>query len=118
MKKELTCIACPFGCRLTAMWQDEKEIFITGNRCGRGIEYGKSEIVSPVRVVTATVRINSGKVSRLPVITGSPVKKQDVDKLLNKLYSMVVEAPVRRGDVILKFDEAGTDVVAARTVTE
>ena len=43
MKKEMTCISCPVGCRLTAYEKDGK-IIIEGNACKRGEVYGISEM--------------------------------------------------------------------------
>ena len=58
---ELICITCPKGCHLSV---DEKNDYaVTGNSCPRGVEYGKSELLHPVRVVTSTVRILTIKIS-------------------------------------------------------
>ena len=43
MKKEMTCISCPVGCRLTVYEKDGK-IIIEGNACKRGEVYGISEM--------------------------------------------------------------------------
>ena len=40
--KELTCIVCPRGCRLSI---DEK-LNVTGNFCPRGANYAKDEFCS------------------------------------------------------------------------
>ena len=53
--KELICIVCPNGCHLKV--DEENGYNVTGNKCERGAEYGKAELLHPVRVVTSTVRI-------------------------------------------------------------
>ena len=55
MKREMICISCPIGCHLTAEWENEETITISGNKCNRGEIYGREEILAPKRVVTATV---------------------------------------------------------------
>ncbi len=116
MKKDLICIACPLGCRLTARWLNESAIEITGNRCPRGEEYGREEVVEPKRVVTATVRLKSGFLKRLPVTTKRPVPKDKIAALLNRLYTIELSAPVIRGEVVLDLADDGVQVLSSRTV--
>ena len=116
MKKEIICIACPVGCRLTAEWKKEQTPVITGNKCPRGEIYGHEEVISPKRVVTATVRLNSSFLKRLPVTTVSPVEKKEIAALLNRLYSLRIDPPVKRGDIVLKIEDPDISVAAARSV--
>jgi CxxC motif-containing protein len=57
MERNLVCISCPLGCRLTVAWEDERDITVTGNRCAKGESYAQEEILAPKRVVTATVTV-------------------------------------------------------------
>ncbi len=118
MKKELICIACPLGCRLTAQWEDGEEVMITGNKCSRGEIYGREEVVSPKRVVTATVNLKSRLLKRLPVITTGPVPKKDIAPLLNRLYGLEIIPPVNIGEVVMELKEEGIRVVSSRTVKQ
>jgi CxxC motif-containing protein len=56
---------------------------------------------------------------RLPVKTSAALLKEHIPELLNELYRMEVEAPLRCGDVLLT-DIAGTgvDLVATRSLKE
>ena len=65
MKKDMICISCPMGCRISAEWDNDSDITVTGNKCQRGVVYGQEEILSPRRVVTATVDINSSFLNTL-----------------------------------------------------
>ena len=56
MQKELTCIQCPNGCRLTATRNGDGSVTVTGNLCRRGEEFGTAELTCPRRSVTTTVR--------------------------------------------------------------
>lgn len=55
--RELTCIVCPIGCRLSVEDAADGELLVTGNRCPRGAAYAVEEIRAPKRVVTATCRL-------------------------------------------------------------
>ena len=46
----LICITCPKGCHLTV--DEENDYKVTGNACPRGAEYGRNEMLHPVRVIT------------------------------------------------------------------
>ncbi|WP_294508629.1 DUF1667 domain-containing protein [uncultured Victivallis sp.] len=113
MEKKLICISCPIGCHLTAVRENDSEPWeISGNRCPRGELYAKSELTDPRRVVTATVRSNSTIMPRLPVRTSGPLPKRHIDALLNQLYAMEVEIPVKRGEILLaNVENTGIDVI-------
>jgi CxxC motif-containing protein len=117
MKKDMICISCPMGCRISAEWESESDITVTGNKCQRGIIYGKEEILSPRRVVTATININSSFLGRLPVMTTGTVPKEKIDSLLNGIYKMQLDIPIVRDDIIIKnIENTGIDLIATRSV--
>ena len=72
MKKELICIVCPQGCRLTVEEKDGS-YQVSGNTCKRGEAYGINEITAPRRVITTTVKLEGGRCPRLPVKMGDVV---------------------------------------------
>jgi|AGTN01.3.fsa_nt_gi Uncharacterized protein with conserved CXXC pairs len=117
MKREIICISCPVGCRLTAEYTDISDIKITGNMCNRGLEYGKSEIIAPKRPVASTVRISGGEIAMAPVRTSVPVPKNKIFDVLEALKSINLAAPVKRGDAVIK-DVLGTgaDIIVTRTI--
>jgi CxxC motif-containing protein len=142
MERELVCISCPLGCRLTVTWEDESDITVRGNRCAKGESYAREEVLAPKRVVTATVAVAApaGAAAaagepqdipatavwaaasiprRLPVKTNAPLLKEHIPQLLNNLYALEVEPPLRCGDVLME-DIAGTGVnlVASRSLKE
>ena len=112
--KQITCIVCPKGCRLTV--RDEEDIEVTGAGCLRGVAYGKKEVTSPTRVLTSTVRLAGGAYTRLPVKTKSDIPKGMIQKALALLNNVEVKAPVTAGDVIIP-DILGTGIpwVATRS---
>ncbi|MDA3937964.1 MAG: DUF1667 domain-containing protein [Spirochaetia bacterium] len=117
MKKDMICISCPMGCRISAEWGKENIITVTGNKCQRGDVYGKEEILSPRRVVTATLNINSSWLGRLPVMTTGTLPKEFIDSLLNKIYKFDLDVPIVRNDIIIKnISNTGIDLIATRSV--
>ena len=60
MKREMTCISCPVGCRLTVTVDGDK-IFVEGNHCKRGVVYAENEVKNPSRTVTSTVSIEGAR---------------------------------------------------------
>ena len=102
--RKLICISCPIGCDLTVTGEendDTSAVKVEGNKCPRGIDYALAEITAPARIVTATVAVDSPDNPRLPVKTAAPFPKEDIPRLLDMLYGIVISDPVQRGDVIL-----------------
>jgi CxxC motif-containing protein len=119
MDRKLVCISCPLGCRLTVSYRDENHISVKGNKCAKGYSYAREEVLAPRRVVTATVRLESAALLRLPVKTTEPLPKEHIPWLLDQIYAMKVTPPVICGDLLLSnIQNTGVDLVAARSVKE
>ncbi|MCD6397211.1 MAG: DUF1667 domain-containing protein [Spirochaetaceae bacterium] len=123
MKKELICISCPIGCRLTVEYNEDKRdydsIKVSGNLCPKGEIYGKEEILAPKRVVTATASIESRIQKRLPIKTIEAIDKDLIFDLLKEIYSLKLKPPVKIGDTIIKnFKKSGVDIVATANLPE
>lgn len=114
MKRELVCIVCPRGCRLT-MDLSAAEPVVSGNACPRGKAYALQEHLRPMRTVTTTVRVSNRPGVMLSVKTAFPVEKSAIFDITNMIHRTSVTAPVRIGDVILA-GVRGTDVVATAEI--
>jgi CxxC motif-containing protein len=112
MSVKVVCIACPLGCRVTV--DDGK---ITGHKCSKGMEYAYTEVNSPLRVYTGSVRITDGDLPVLAVRSLSGLPKSRMLEVAVLLEKMTLLAPVREGEVVVA-DVLGTgvDIVATRTV--
>ena len=128
-KRELVCISCPIGCRLEAVRNEDGSVNVTGNQCPKGEDYAKEEINAPKRIVTATVALigapgGSGEgcagiagVCRVPVRTDLPLPVEKIDTLLSELYTLRLEPPIRRGEVIIdNFENTGVKVIVSLSV--
>jgi len=114
--REMVCIVCPVGCRLTVTVKDG-EASVEGNNCQRGEIYGKEEITAPRRVVTATCSLRDPEHPRLPVRTDTALPVEYIQELLAEIYTLSVPVPVVLGDVLIgNYRETGVNVRAARSV--
>ena len=78
MKKEIICTVCPMGCHITVEGEADQIQSISGYTCKRGEEYGRQEFISPVRILTTTVRTDNRKQELLPVRSNRPVPKDRI----------------------------------------
>ena len=116
MTRNYVCIVCPNSCRLTVT-DEGGTIKVTGNHCRRGEEHGINEFNHPVRMLTSTVAISGGVLSRLSVISTNVLPKDQIESCLAELYQVSVKAPVKCGDVIVKnIQNTGVDIVASRSM--
>lgn len=112
----LTCIRCPMGCQLLVT-EDGGKVTVTGNTCPRGADYGKQEVMAPMRTVTSTVPVKGGQIPVVSVKTAGDVPKDKVLDVMRDIRSASVPAPVKIGDVIIRnAGGTGVDVVATKSV--
>ena len=78
--KELVCIVCPRGCRLSV--DDENG--------------------APTRVITSTVRISGAAYSRCPVKTAGAIPKNLISDAMALLDGVELSSPVRTGDTVIE----------------
>lgn len=116
MKRKMTCISCPVGCRLTVT-VDGEEILVEGNHCKRGVVYAGNEVKNPSRTVTSTVAIEHALLKSLPVKTDEPVPKEKIFETMKAINRLIVEAPVEMNDILIAH-VAGTNsnIVATRSM--
>lgn len=113
--KELICIVCPKGCRLKI----DENLNVTGNGCNRGIEYGINELTNPTRMLTSTVIVLNGELSRVSVVTSKPIPKNKIFDVMNEINKVKVSAPIYVKDVIIKdVLGLGVDIIATRDIKE
>lgn len=111
--KELICIVCPKGCHLKI----DENMNVTGNGCIRGVKYGVDELINPTRMVTSTVLINNGVISRLPVVTSMPIPKDKIREVMEIINKIQVEAPIYVGDIVYEnILDLGVNIVSTRDI--
>ena len=111
--REIICIVCPKGCHLLV---DEKTLDVTGYLCDKGVDYGKNEIINPVRTLTSTVGVRFYSM-RCPVKTDGKIPKSLIFDVMDKLCEIEVCLPISVGDVILEdVCNTGVNIVATRNI--
>lgn len=119
MTKELTCVVCPAGCKITAELDENGKILsLDGYTCQRGKKYAESELTHPVRTLTSTIPVSTPDGIRLLAVrTNQPIPKETLFEAMKIIRKTKITSPVRTGDVIIPdFIEKGTSLIACRNV--
>ena len=98
--RELVCIACPTGCRITVTVGTVRAT-MRGAGCARGKEYAESELTNPERTFTGTVRVAGGVRPVVPVRSDRPIERERLLDVARAAGRAVAQAPVRVGDVVV-----------------
>ena len=102
MEKYYCCTTCPLECKLTVS-VDESGAFVAvaGNRCPRGEEFARQELVLPLRVLTSTVRVEGARgMTLLPVRSDRAFALAKHKQAVEEMQNIRCRAPVRMGDVV------------------
>ncbi len=76
-------------------------------------------MTNPTRIITSTVKIKAKNAVRLSVKTAQAIPKGKMFDCMRELDKVMVEAPIRIGDVIVyNICETGVDVVATKDIEE
>lgn len=114
-KRRLSCIVCPMSCSGEVEFKDGQIENITGFTCKRGVEYARTEVTAPKRVLTTTVKVQGGELPLLPVVSKGSLPKDMIIACARCLAGVTVEAPIKEGAVVYKnLLNLGVDIVAAR----
>ena len=147
VEKEIFCIVCPKGCKITARLISEEagediekagvqpgsagqkvkrpedtDIYeISGHSCTRGYEYAISECTNPVRTLTTTVRLLCADAripALVPVKSSAPLPKSILKECMKVVNSTVAKLPIMIGEIIiLDILGTGVDIIATANIT-
>lgn len=104
---QFNCTTCPSECLLTVKVERDAngavvEVrSVTGNNCPRGDKFAHQELTCPMRVLT-TVAVSGGDEALLPVRTADAIPLALHAQAMNLIRGLVVNAPIRMGDVVLE----------------
>jgi CxxC motif-containing protein len=118
-KKDLICIVCPKGCRLS-IEQDPANptgFQVTGLTCKRGEGYAVKEVTAPTRTLTSTVRIHGARLHRLPVRTSGDIPREKVGACMELINELEVQSPVKMGQILIPhLFGTDADLIASRSL--
>ena len=104
---QFNCTTCPSECLLTVEVERDADgniaevHSVTGNSCPRGDKFAHQELTCPMRVLTTTVAVSGGDEALLPVRTAEAIPLALHAQVMVLIRGLVVNAPIRMGDVIL-----------------
>ena len=91
-------------------------ISVTGNSCPRGASYARQESTLPERMITAVIPVSGSRIP-LSVKTSRPVPKFMIRAVMDELFRLEPEIPVRIGQVLIPdVLHTGADIVATRNL--
>lgn len=104
---QFNCTTCPIECLLTVEVERDADgavvemRSVAGNSCPRGDKFAHQELTCPMRVLTTTVAVSGGDEALLPVRTAEAIPLALHAQAMDLIRGLVVDAPVRMGDVVL-----------------
>ena len=120
---QFNCTTCPSECPLTVEVERDADgalvevRSVTGNSCPRGYKFAHQELTCPMRVLTTTVAVSSGDEALLPVRTAEAIPLALHAQAMALIRGLVVEAPIRMGDVVLEnLLNTNIDLVASMNI--
>lgn len=105
--KEITCIGCPMGCRITAEVDGKEILSLEGYTCNIGKKYAEGELTFPTRMVTSLISVR-GTTKPISVKLSKPIDKKKIFDCLKQIKDTSVTLPVCVGEVLIK-GVCGTD---------
>lgn len=126
--REIICTVCPVGCKIEVTLGNDGELLIKGNRCKRGYQYARDEVVSPKRTLTTTMLLKlpgTFKKTGFPVNTTSehiigvksskPVLLNRIAGIMEIIRNTVIDHPVIEGEVVIPgIDGTDADIIVTR----
>ena len=110
--KQLVCIGCPRGCRLTIEEKDG-EFIVSGNSCPRGKAFAVSEMTMPKRTICSTVKTSFPDAPVLPVRVSDDIPKDKIFDVMRAINAVPLTERIGRGDAVIKnVLGLGVDVIA------
>ena len=116
LPREILCIACPNGCRLSVEG-DADNLIVSGNQCKRGVDFAKAEITNPTRTLTTTVRSSFPGYPVLPVRTAGEIPKGKIREVMQYINTVTVNQPIGIGDTVVEnVIGLGVNVIATSNI--
>lgn len=122
---QFNCTICPSECLLTVGVERDADGHVaavrsvTGNSCPRGDKFAHQELTCPMRVLTTTVAVSGSDEALLPVRTAEAIPLELHAQAMALIRGLVVNAPIRMGDVILpNLLDTNINLVASMDVNQ
>ena len=100
--RTFVCIVCPNGCTIETQYEGDKILSVTGNKCKKGIEYVRQELIDPRRTISSSVRIEGAELPLCSVRLTNVIPKKDIFRVMEEINKIKLTAPVSIGQVVIK----------------
>lgn len=87
-KTDVFCVLCPNGCRIKVDVNEKGERNISGNGCPKGVNFVEQESKTPSRIVTTTVKGESGRL--IPVKSSLPISLDKAASYVKECQNMIL----------------------------
>lgn len=120
MKSTVICTVCPVSCPVDVEWTHEDGVLrMEHQRCKLAREFVQGELFDPRRTVTSSIEVDGGDMPLVSVKSDRAIPKDLVLTAMDAISGLRVQAPVRRGDVLLEdIAGVGAQLLATRDVRE
>jgi CxxC motif-containing protein len=115
--REITCIVCPNGCRLTVTFSPTQLLEVQHALCPRGSAYARAELFNPQRTLTSTVPVTGGVLPLVSVRSTRTLPRKLLPKAVKLLSRITLNAPVTFHQLIVpNILGTGVDIIATREI--
>jgi len=113
-EREVICIVCPKGCRGQVTVDEKGKVKkFSGYDCKEGRGYLEAEVKEPVRMLTATVIVESKIREALPVRVSKAIPKERLKACMGVIAKARLKPPIKGEQVIIRnILDTGADIIA------
>ncbi len=101
-KRTFTCIVCPNGCAIEAVFDGDSILEIKGQQCKRGEEYVRQELTDPKRTIASSVVISGASLPLCSVRLTKAIPKREIFHVMREINKVSLIAPARIGQVVIR----------------
>jgi len=117
MRRKMTCILCPNGCRLRVELTDKSIALLEGARCSKGEKFVHQEINDPHRNIASSILVKGGELKLASVRLTAPIPRDKIFDVMATIKEVKCDAPVISGQVILTdVLGLGVDLICTKSV--
>ena len=117
MIKEIICIKCPLGCRMSVELEGDVIADVQGYQCKQGKKHAQKEVFFPGRILTTTIKTDLPDFPLLPVRSSEEIPKEKLLFCMDEISKHIVKGEVEIGAPVIKdILGLGVDMVACRTI--
>lgn len=114
--EKIVCIECPNGCELETENKDG-EITVRKNKCKKGIDFAKSELLDPKRTISSTVKTVFRDIPVLPVRVSGDIPKARIFDVMEEINRVCLDSKPGRGDIVIEnVLGLGVNVIATSNI--